>query len=66
MRDPARIDRILALLREVWIGAPDQRIGQLINNAHSMSGLSSGVPMFHVEDDVIEDGLSTWIAGRRT
>ena len=32
-RDPARIDRMLAQLREIWIQVPDWRLGQLILNA---------------------------------
>jgi hypothetical protein len=31
MRDPARIDKILAALREAWLKAPDERLGQLDN-----------------------------------
>ncbi|QEH38753.1 hypothetical protein OJF2_73590 [Aquisphaera giovannonii] len=33
MRDPARIDQVLAVVREVWMRDPDLRLGQLIVNA---------------------------------
>jgi hypothetical protein len=33
MRDPARIDQVLAVVREVWQRYPDLRLGQLIVNA---------------------------------
>lgn len=33
MRDPARIDQMLEMLREVWKRSPDLRLGQLIVNA---------------------------------
>jgi hypothetical protein len=33
VRDQARIDQILDLLREVWTRSPDLRLGQLIVNA---------------------------------
>jgi len=32
MRNPERIDRILSLIREIWIQQPDTRFLQLINN----------------------------------
>lgn len=45
MRDPARIDRIIELLRKRWHASPDQRLGQLIANLHH------GLESFAVEDD---------------
>jgi hypothetical protein len=33
MRDPARIDQVLGLVRQVWMRSPDLRLGQLIANA---------------------------------
>lgn len=32
MRDPKRIDEILAALREAWLKAPDERLGQFLDN----------------------------------
>lgn len=58
MRDPARIDRVLKKLRLLWQRYPDLRLGQLIQNAKSQAGEGSGnVPLFTVEDDVMEVGL---------
>lgn len=40
MRDPNRIPRILEALKRVWLGSPDQRLGQLLSNlAHPNSDL---------------------------
>ena len=61
MRDPARIDVILAKLAEVWRAHPDLRLGQLVENARRMSG--SRADVFSVEDDVMFKGLEVW--GRR-
>jgi hypothetical protein len=33
MRDPARIDEVLAAIHELWMQYPDLRLGQLIVNA---------------------------------
>lgn len=32
MREPQRIERILGLVRELWMLAPDMRLGQLLEN----------------------------------
>jgi len=32
MRDPARIERITRMLKAIWLAAPDQRLGQLLEN----------------------------------
>jgi hypothetical protein len=37
MRDPARIDIILAALREAWLRAPDERLGQFLDNCTDFS-----------------------------
>lgn len=33
MRDPERIDAVLAAIREVWVQHPDMRLGQIIASA---------------------------------
>jgi len=60
MRDPARIDRMLALVREIWQRSPDLRLGQLFAAARNYTPLDNAAVTFHVEDDIIEDGLRTW------
>ena len=51
MRDPARIDQVLAAIREVWVQHPDSRLGQLRVNAVRVSDPSSD--LFSVEDTVL-------------
>jgi len=50
MRDPARIDQILELVRQVWIRSPDLRLGQLIVNAVRPD--QPCLPVFSIEDTV--------------
>lgn len=45
-RDPARIDRVLAAIREAWMLQPDTRLGQLLENAGPPI-----VELYYVEDD---------------
>lgn len=46
MRDPKRIDEVLAAVREVWEKEPDMRLGQLL------WALAEGDP-FYIEDHVL-------------
>lgn len=57
MRDPARIDRILEAVREVWTGHPDLRLGQILVNAIHPSRPCPQI--FYAEDDVAERGLTS-------
>lgn len=50
-RDPARIDRVLELLREYWLANPDLRLGQILGNFRGKA------TSYGVEDDVIEARL---------
>lgn len=52
MRDPARIDRILAKLGAYWRACPDLRLGQIVSNLTAERGF-----VFYVEDDVIEAAI---------
>lgn len=52
MRDPKRIERILARIRYVWTTYPDLRLTQLIMNALNMNE-----DPYHVEDDILEKAL---------
>jgi hypothetical protein len=54
MRDPQRINRILAKLKEVWIVRPDLRLGQLVMNFDFDD-------LYQVEDDVMEMHLDSLI-----
>lgn len=57
MRDPARIDQVLAVVREVWVQHPDMRLGQLLVNAVRASDPASD--LFSVEDTVLVRRLAT-------
>jgi hypothetical protein len=48
MRDPERIDGVLAVIREVWKRYPDLRLGQLLVNAVQPSEPCS--ELYSVED----------------
>jgi hypothetical protein len=53
MRDPARIEKILEVVRGVWERYPDLRLGQLIGNAADIRNVDS----YYIEDDDLEDEL---------
>jgi uncharacterized protein YihD (DUF1040 family) len=57
VRDPARIARMLALLRTAWLRDPDMRLGQL------MSNLFDDAIEFHIEDDRTEELLRVLVEG---
>lgn len=57
MRDKARIDRMLQLVRLVWEQSPDLRLGQLLSNAAHSDDSRIRENLFTVEDSVIETGL---------
>jgi hypothetical protein len=54
-RDPARIDRIIAKLVELWRLQPDQRLGQLVVNVMRSQGRILELPDVQLlEDDQFE------------
>ena len=57
MKDIKRIKRICKKLEKVWCGAPDQRLGQLLENYIFDSGEFRGEGtcfLFYQEDDKTE------------
>jgi uncharacterized protein YihD (DUF1040 family) len=60
MRDPARIDEMLDLLREIWTLDPDLRLGQLICNAARMRDLNLE-DVFSIEDESLRKGLLRYL-----
>lgn len=64
MRDPARIDEILELLREVWTRSPDLRLGQLIVNA--VRPQEPCLPVFSIEDTVLARRLERMLKEQPT
>jgi hypothetical protein len=55
MRDPARIDPLLDLIREVWTANPDWRLSQLVVNA--IRPTEPCPQVFSAEDEKLEAGL---------
>lgn len=62
MRDPARIDPMLDLLRQVWMRSPDLRLGQLIVNA--VAAREPCPEVFAIEDTVLARRLERLLNGR--
>ncbi len=56
MRDPKRIDRMLALIGDIWRAGPDLRVMQLLLNA--MPRIEHG--HYYVEDDALEGALTSY------
>jgi len=59
MRDPARIEQMLVLIRKVWYDAPDLRLTQLIMNVLNMNS-----DPYYVEDDKLEEKLKAYCKDR--
>ena len=58
MRDPARIDKVLGLIRSIWKANPELRLGQLLMTAASKTQaaqtLQNPCPeVFYMEDDLL-------------
>ena len=63
MRDPARIDQVLDVLRRAWMRNPDSRLGQLIVNAvRPQEPCPDG---FDIEDTVLARRLERLVDGHR-
>ena len=60
MRDVDRIDKILELVREIWIAEPDLRLGQLIQNAVRLKDPDL-IDIHIVEDDTLRKGLRGYL-----
>jgi hypothetical protein len=60
MRDPERIDRVLAKLGEAWHRVPDWRLGQLVSNLQGLGPRD----VFYTEDDKWEEWLDDLLAER--
>lgn len=61
MRDPQRIEPLLAKIRELWAMVPDWRLGQLLYNAsrylETTGYAHTTIDLFNVEDDALLEGL---------
>lgn len=56
MRDPNRIEPMLALIRKVWYSNPDLRLTQLIMNA-----LAINKDPYYIEDEHLERALKDYL-----
>lgn len=56
MRDPNRIDAVLAELRAAWKANPDMRLTQLVYNAANCDSRSWSA-VYQTEDDEVVEGL---------
>lgn len=69
MRDPARIDRILSLVKAHWMCQPDTRLGQLVSNINVGVRVDKSLPLtddvFYLEDDDLEVKLRELLGGKR-
>ena len=54
MRDPKRIEKVLAEIREIWEKYPDLRLGQLIGN------VLEGPTLYYIEDNGLVEKLKTF------
>ena len=60
MRDPNRIEPLLARVAEAWDRYPDLRFGQFMCNFFG----SCRCDVFHIEDDYCLAALQTFIDGK--
>lgn len=60
MRDPAKIDKMINIIRAVWKESPDLRLGQLIMNISP-----GGQDIFYLEDDRLLDAMKDELARAR-
>lgn len=58
MRDPARIDDVLAAVRAAWAESADLRLGQLIVNA--VRSTNPCPEVFYAEDEALIQGLKSF------
>jgi len=56
VRDPNRIEPMLALIRKVWYKNPDLRLTQLIMNALNMNS-----DPYYIEDEHLESSLEDYL-----
>ena len=64
MRDPARIDQILAEIRRIWVQYPDYRLAQLLVNL--IHPIEPCPQVFYFEDSELLKRLQTYLAAAPT
>ena len=65
MRDPERIDTVLAEVRRIWVHYPDLRLGQLISNVvhyavddRTRTDGEHARAIFNLEEDALLRGIA--------
>ena len=58
MRDPARIERVLAVIRQAWEEQPDLRLGQLVVIATQPA--EPCPELFLIEDEALVEGINRY------
>lgn len=56
-RDPARIDKVIELLRNYWHQYPDLRLGQIVSNCSQR--LHKTPDPYYLGDDEMAEALQT-------
>jgi len=65
MRDPKKIERILALLGKIWEQEPDTRLCQLIYNlTYSLKNNYISEDIFYIEDTEFEKLMISYMKER--
>ena len=59
MRDPKRIDRILSMIKVLWVTQPQLRLHQLLGNLYP-----DNPDLFYIEDEELEKRLKLQIKGK--
>lgn len=59
MRDPERIERVMGLIKKIWVHYPDLRLTQIIMNVLAMNS-----DPYYIEDDHLEDCLKKFCRDR--
>ena len=59
MRDPKRIEKVLADIKAIWEKYPDMRLGQLIGN------VLEGPSLYYVEDESLVNALKDMYEGAK-
>jgi len=59
MRNPKRINRLLRLIKKIWVKYPDLRLFQLLGNPFSPQNIFNGKAFtdrdyYYIEDDTLE------------
>lgn len=58
MRDPNRIPMVLAAVGRAWTERPDERLGQLLNNAVVHDNVET--PLYYLEDGALLGALAKY------